>query len=275
MAAMSDVLMAGVTDPGVKRENNEDAYLTVPEIGLAVLADGMGGHLAGEVASGIAVDIIRRNLIGALAEDGEDADAAHADGASREARSIKSAIELANSAIHEASTTRAECAGMGATVVATVLYDDKICIAHVGDSRAYRLRDAKLEQVTEDHSMIQELVRRGFLTAEEARTSVNKNVVTRALGVEAHVQVEVHEHDVIDGDIYLLCSDGLSDVLPQQAIEQILTERQTDFYDALHAMVERVNAAGGPDNVSIILVRAGAKFARSKQAVQHLQQLFN
>lgn len=264
--------MAGVTDPGVKRENNEDAYLIVPEIGLAVLADGMGGHLAGEVASGIAVDIIRRNLIGAFA-DGDAGD--DGDNLSLEARSIKSAVELANSAIHEASTTRVECTGMGATVVAALLHDNKICIAHVGDSRVYRLRNTKLEQVTEDHSMIQELVRRGFLTAEEARTSINKNVVTRALGVEAHVQVDVHEHEVVEGDIYLLCSDGLSDVLPDQTIEEILMERQADFYDALNAMVERVNAEGGPDNVSIILVRTSANFARSKQAVQHLQQLFN
>ncbi len=262
--------MIGVSDPGVRRDNNEDAYLLVPEIGLAVLADGMGGHLAGEVASGIAVDIIRRNLIGAFARANDEGDRN-----ALERRALKDAIELANSAIYETSMTRPECAGMGATVVATVLYEDKICVAHVGDSRLYRLRDDHLEQITQDHSMVQELVRRGFVTAEEARQSVNKNVVTRALGVDALVEVDIGEYDVAPQDLYLLCSDGLSDVLSDDAILQVLQANRGDWEQALQELVTQVNALGGPDNVSAILVHAASPFARSAQAVQQLEQLIN
>lgn len=265
---MSSLTMVGITDPGVRRENNEDAYITVPELGLAVLADGMGGHLAGEVASGIAVDIVRRNLLDALASAPKDSDTDA--GMSLEAQSIKAAIELANNAIHEASTTRPECAGMGATIVAAVFHGNKICIAHVGDSRLYRLRDGVFEQVTEDHSMIQELLRRGFITPEEARTSTNKNVVTRALGVDVDVQVEVSEQAVAADDLYLLCSDGLSDVLSDDAIRDALLAQRDDLDAVLRHLVQEVNARGGPDNVSIILVRADARFARNKKAIKKL-----
>ena len=269
---MSGLIMAGISDPGVQRENNEDAFVTVPEIGLAVLADGMGGHLAGEVASGIAVDIVTRNLLGTLAAVQKNTPEAQAP--SLEAQSIKTAIELANSAIHEASSERPECAGMGATLVAAVFHDNKICVAHVGDSRLYRLRDGTLEQITEDHSMIQELLRRGFITPEEARTSTNKNVVTRALGIDANVQVEISEHPVAAGDLYLLCSDGLSDVLTDEAIAAALTQYSGNLDEALHRLVSEVNAQGGPDNVSIILVQTQARFARNKKAIEKLQEAY-
>lgn len=267
---MTALKMAGLTDPGMRRENNEDAYLTVPEIGLAVLADGMGGHLAGEVASGIAVDVIRRNLIAAFA-NGETA----GDARSLEAESIRAAIERANQAINETSAARPDCAGMGATVVAAVFHDDRVCVAHVGDSRLYRLRDDRLEQVTEDHSMIQELLRRGFITPEEARISTNKNVVTRALGVDSAVKVDVAEQPVSEGDVYLLCSDGLSDVLATEAMQEILVRHGDDLDAALSELVAQANAGGGPDNVSAILVRTGARFARNRKVVKRLQDAVN
>lgn len=267
---MTALKMAGLTDPGMRRDNNEDAYLTVPEIGLAVLADGMGGHLAGEVASGIAVDVIRRNLIAAFA-----AGAAASEELSLEAESIKSAIELANQAINETSAARPECAGMGATVVAAVFHEDRICVAHVGDSRLYRLRAGQLEQVTEDHSMIQELLKRGFITPEEARVSTNKNVVTRALGVDVAVQVDVAEQPVNEGDVYLLCSDGLSDVLTTDSMQAILLAHGDDLDTALTELIAQANAGGGPDNVSAILVRTGARFARNKKIVKKLQDAVN
>lgn len=267
---MTALKMAGLTDPGMRRENNEDAYLTVPEIGLAVLADGMGGHLAGEVASGMAVDVIRRNLIAAFANG-----AVASDALSLEAESIKNAIELANQAINETSAARPECTGMGATVVAAIFHDDLICVAHVGDSRLYRLRAGLLEQVTEDHSMIQELLKRGFITPEEARVSTAKNVVTRALGVDVAVQVDVAEQVVSDGDVYLLCSDGLSDVLPPEAIQAILLQHGEDLDTALTELIAQANAAGGPDNISAILVRTGAHFARNKKIVKKLQDAVN
>lgn len=266
--------MAGMTDPGRVRDNNEDAFVTVPELGLAVLADGMGGHLAGEVASGIAVDIIRRNLIGAFADAPKD----YLDpvtGVSLETVSLKEAVELANSAIYEAAHHRPECAGMGSTVVVAFFHANKVSIAHVGDSRLYRLRNGELAQITEDHSMIQELVRRGFMTPEEARHSANKNVVTRALGAESGVQVDVSEDTFKDGDVYLLCSDGLTDVLTDAQIAAILARFGDDLDTAVAHLIASANTGGGPDNISAILIRTGSRFSRNKKAVKQLQRLNN
>lgn len=266
--------MTGLTDPGKMRSNNEDNYSLVPEIGLAVLADGMGGHLAGEVASGIAVDIVARKLTEVFAElpakkkqMGDDY--------SPEAASVLQAIELANSAIFEASTTRPECAGMGSTIVVAVFYTNKICIAHVGDSRLYRYRDGTLEQMTEDHSMMQELLRRGLISAEEARVSPNKNVVTRALGIEAGVKPDMREQTLREGDVYLLCSDGLTDVLLDNEIAEFLGQYGQDLEGAVERLVQEANARGGPDNVSIVLVRTGKRFSRNKKAIQQLRNLQN
>ncbi len=272
--------MAGLTDPGKMRSNNEDSYAIVPEIGLAVVADGMGGHLAGEVASGIAVDLVKRNLTEAFAalpaakkwpgqenQDGESA--------SSEATSVRDAIRMANSAIFEASTTRPECAGMGSTIVVAVFHTNKICVAHVGDSRVYRFRDDKLEQITEDHSMIQELLRRGLITPEEARVSNHKNIVTRALGVNAEVQPDISEQTLKEDDIYLLCSDGLTDVLSDAEIQQLLIEYRQNLDEAIQHLIAEANAKGGPDNVSAVLVRTGKRFVRSKKAIKQLQHLQN
>lgn len=266
--------MAGLTDPGRMRSNNEDSYSLVPEIGLAVLADGMGGHLAGEVASGIAVDIVARKLTDVFAELPAKKKQP-TDGNSVEAASVVDAIKLANSAIFEASTTRPECAGMGSTIVVAVFYTNKVCIAHVGDSRIYRYRDGTLEQVTEDHSMMQELLRRGLISAEEARISPNKNVVTRALGVDAGVQPDVSEQTLRAGDLYLLCSDGLTDVLLDADIAQFLGQYGQDLEAAAERLVQEANARGGPDNVSVILVRTGKRFSRNKKAIQELRNLQN
>lgn len=264
---MKGLRMAGITDPGKRRSNNEDAIATVPALGLAILADGMGGHLAGEVASGIAVDIVKRGLINELDDSKRRA---RQNGLSPEAAALKDSIELANRAIHEASSQHTEYAGMGSTIAVVLFHGNKVCIAHVGDSRVYRLRDGKLVQVTEDHSMIQELLRRGFITPEEAKLSTNKNMVTRALGVESNVEVELAEETVREGDIYLLCSDGLSDVLEDAVVEQILLRFDTEFENALEYMVTEVNAKGGPDNVSAVLVRAQRNFKRDREAVKEL-----
>lgn len=259
---MKDIEIAGVTDTGVSRENNEDAFAVVPEIGLVVLADGMGGHLAGEVASSIAVDAIRRALIDGLA--GVSANVCEAKtGISFEAASLEEAISLANTAINDASMRRPECAGMGSTLVAALVHANKIAIAHVGDSRLYRFRAGVLTQMTEDHSMIQELVRRGFISREDARTSASKNVLTRALGVEPHVQIDVAEHATEAGDLYLLCSDGLTDVLSDDEIRGILTQYGDHMHTALDVMIEEANRKGGPDNITAILLRTGELFKRN------------
>ncbi|MGB5256743.1 MAG: protein phosphatase 2C domain-containing protein, partial [Woeseiaceae bacterium] len=208
---------AEITDTGRVREHNEDAIGSVPEIGLMVLADGMGGYNAGEVASGIAVQIVTDlAAVGANREERDDIDP-HS-GMMRQSIVLRDAVYRANKIIYQTAQSQTHCEGMGTTIVACMYYDDRVSIAHVGDSRAYRLRDGQLEQITMDHSLLQELVDRGFYSEEEAQRSTNRNYVTRALGVEPVVEVEVHEHDVLPGDIYLLCSDGLPDMVEDDDI---------------------------------------------------------
>lgn len=258
---MSTLEIAALTHPGQVRANNEDSIATVPELGVVVLADGMGGHQAGEVASGLAVDLISRHMDHALKLDGQTA----ATDYSHEAHSIVEAIRLANSAIFEASQQRPECAGMGSTVVAAAFYGDKVAIAHVGDSRLYRLRDNELEQITLDHSVVQELLSRGLITPEEAHTAYNKNLVTKALGVDANVEPDINEIKAEAGDIYLLCSDGLNDVLTDTQIRDMLVQDNSSLDALAQRMVDEVNSRGAPDNVSIILIRTNGQFQRGSQ----------
>jgi serine/threonine protein phosphatase PrpC len=250
---MSNLEIAALTDTGKSRDNNEDSIATKPELGLVVLADGMGGHRAGEVASGLAVEIISRHVEDKLTHNKGEASS---DDYSYEADLIKQAVELANETVHETAQARVECAGMGSTVVAAIFNDNKIAVAHVGDSRLYRLRDKKLTQITEDHSVVQELLSRGLITPEEAQTAFNKNLVTRALGIEATVQVDVVEVETADGDVYLICSDGLSDVLADEEIEKHLLNGGSDLNVIVMNMINDVNSKGGPDNISIILVKS-------------------
>lgn len=260
--------MAGRTDPGRVRSNNEDSYTTVPELGLALLADGMGGHLAGEVASAMAVETITNALVEMFASKPPIDDASTG---AHETHALAEAIRRANAAIHAAARARPECAGMGCTLVVGLFFDNRVCIAHVGDSRLYRFRGGQLEPLTEDHSLIQELVRRGFVSADEARASYNKNVVTRALGVDPDVQVDLREERLKDGDLYLLCSDGLTDVLTDVEIEAALRTRSDDLDGTLEHLVAAANDRGGPDNVSVVLVRTGKRIPRNKKAIQQLR----
>jgi PPM family protein phosphatase len=259
---MNSLRMAGKTDPGMVREHNEDCFLIVPESGIAILADGMGGHLAGEVASAMAIDRVTHYLLNAFSRT-RTAKSRTLRGASFESAVIAEAIKTANAAIHEASLNRPEQAGMGTTIVAVAFHDNLLTVAHVGDSRLYRYRHGVLSQVTEDHSMVQELLRRGLMTAEEARTSMNRNLVTRALGIDPLVEVDVREQPFEDGDIYLLCSDGLNDVLLDEEIAAILAQHPDKLESAAQQMIVDVNARGGPDNVSIVLVRTNGRFTRA------------
>lgn len=244
---MAHVVMTGLSDRGRMREGNEDAIGTRPELGVAVLADGMGGHRAGEVASRMAVDIVTRHLAETLSAG---------NGAAGEAEPVVSeAIRLANGAIYNAAQARPECQGMGSTIVVVLFSAQTLCVGHVGDSRLYRLHEGRLEQLTQDHSVIQELVNRGLFTPEEARQSVAKNLVTRALGVEPGIVPDISERRLDVGDIYLLCSDGLNDVLGDGEIAEILDQHRDDLDAAAGRMVERANERGGPDNISVILVR--------------------
>jgi serine/threonine protein phosphatase PrpC len=252
--------MVGLTDTGMVREHNEDCFLIVPESGVAILADGMGGHLAGEVASAMAVDQVIHHLLQAFAQARKDKRSP--DGRSLESGALVEAIKTANTAIHSASLARPEQAGMGTTIVAVTFHGSRLTVAHVGDSRLYRYRHGVLAQMTEDHSMVQELLRRGLITPEEARTSANRNLVTRALGVDPAVEVDVNEQTFEDGDIYLLCSDGLNDVLTDEEIAASLADSGGDLTAAAKQMIAEVNARGGPDNVSIVLIRTDGSFTR-------------
>ena len=264
-----ELIIAGGSDPGMLRQNNEDRISTTPQAGLAVVADGMGGHQAGEVASGMAVDVVTRHIIDVLAREGNGRKRKSGT-PSVELRAIDEAISLANTAIFELSQSSPTCAGMGTTIVVTLFHGDKVCIGHVGDSRLYRLRDDKLELLTEDHSLVQELVARGLITPEEARNSVNKNLVTRALGIEPAVESQVMEQQLKDQDLYLLCSDGLNDVLSDEETSQILREYGADLTGATDRLIKEVNARGGPDNVSVVLVRTGKRFRRDAAAIKRL-----
>jgi serine/threonine protein phosphatase PrpC len=262
---MNGLLMTGLTDPGRLREQNEDSIACVPPAGLAVVADGMGGHKAGEVASKLAVDIITRHIIGVLSGAGTNSDS------QLESKMVSDAIQLANRSIFELAQQQPDYAGMGSTVVVVVFHGDKLCVGHVGDSRLYRFHHGILEQITQDHSVVQELVNRGLATAEEARVAVNKNLVTRALGVDAAVTPDISEEIVSDEDIFLLCSDGLNDVLADGDIELMLTEHQRHLDTAAKQMVDIANERGGPDNISVILVRANCGFKRNLTELQKLR----
>jgi protein phosphatase len=263
----------GASDTGQVREHNEDTIGTDGDIGLVVLADGMGGYKAGEVASGIAV----RTVLTLIKEGVDREDLAQRDEASGLSRSgilLRDAIQRANKVIYQTAKTQANCEGMGTTVVAGLFFDDKLTIAHVGDSRMYRFRDGKLEQVTHDHSLLQELVARGFYTPEEAQRASSKNYVTRALGVEPAVEVEISEVAACKDDLYLLCSDGLSDMVEDDDIQLTINTFGANLETLAKQLVLLSNDNGGRDNVSVVLVRVLDAFPAQRGVVDRLRRLF-
>jgi len=252
-----------ITDTGRVREHNEDAIGSVPEIGLMVLADGMGGYNAGEVASGIAVQIVTElATVGANREERDDIDP-HS-GLMRQSIVLRDAVYRANKIIYQTAQSQTHCEGMGTTIVACMFYDDRVSIAHVGDSRAYRLRGGEIEQITLDHSLLQELVDRGFYSEEEAQRSTNRNYVTRALGVESVVEVEVHEHDVLPDDVYLLCSDGLPDMVEDDDIHLTISTFNASLEVVGQQLVDLANDHGGRDNISVMLAQIKEPFPAKK-----------
>src|ERR1043166_2537129 len=261
MANLKNVLeFATATDPGRVRSHNEDSVGSDPEIGLAVLADGMGGDNAGEGASGIAVAVITTELKRILAS----AEPYQADPGTGEAVGVKLLREnatKANTSIFEAAKSQPQYAGMGTTLVVTLFYDNRMCVAHIGDSRLYRLRGEVFEQVTRDHSLLQEQIDSGMITKEAAKLSQNKNLVTRALGIDPEVEAEIHVYETKPGDIYLLCSDGLSDMVEDEEIHLSLSALQANLQLAADQLVQQANDNGGRDNVSVILVRVKGDFS--------------
>ncbi|MCR4302479.1 MAG: Stp1/IreP family PP2C-type Ser/Thr phosphatase [Sulfuricaulis sp.] len=263
---MSELLIFGLTDAGRMRDQNEDQIAMAPEAGLAIVADGMGGHRAGEVASRLAVETIRRHIVDTLT------DTMATNNGDIEVSAVRDAIQQANKAIYDHAHANPDYAGMGSTIVVALFYGEKLCVGHVGDSRLYRYRDTILEQITQDHSVVQELISRGLVTAEEARLSISKNLVTRALGIDPTVEADINKHDVYDDDVYLLCSDGINDVLADGDIEMMLTEHGRNIETAVKAMVNTTNDRGGPDNISAVLVRVRGGFERNPEALQKLRE---
>lgn len=242
------------THPGKVRPHNEDFVGEDPEMGIIVVADGMGGHLAGEVASQLAVETVMQSLRQSLANPDRPPHESHLEPLDR-SLAVRRAIIDANHAIQQAARDNVGHTGMGTTLVMALFNHPRVVLAHVGDSRVYRYRENHLEQLTTDHTLIQEMVDRGFYSQQEAQTSVNRNLVTRALGIDSTVAVDIREELVLPGDIYLLCSDGLNDMLDDALIEDILRRHTTDLEQAVDVLVQQANDRGGRDNISVALAK--------------------
>lgn len=238
-------------DTGRARSNNEDAVALDEPAGLAVLADGMGGYNAGEVASDLAIRAVCTDL-GRWLKAQRQADAAAL------GQAMGDAARAANHSVLQAAAANPAYEGMGTTLVMAVFHAERLFVGHIGDSRAYRWRQGSLQRLTRDHSLLQEQLDAGLITEAEAAVSMNRNLVTRALGVEPDVLLEVHDHDLQDNDLLLMCSDGLSDMLDDAAIAAQLRAHDR-LGEAGGALVEAANAAGGRDNISLVLVRVRAK----------------
>jgi serine/threonine protein phosphatase PrpC len=229
---------AAVTDPGRRRRRNEDAYVLDPP--LFAVADGMGGAQAGEIASQIAAAALRD----ASGQPGEDA--------------VATLIREANRRVYEAAATDEARSGMGTTVTAALVEDGSVRIGHVGDSRAYRIRAGRLEQLTDDHSLVAELVRSGRLSQEEADVHPQRSVITRVLGTDPDVDVDTFSVEAIPGDVFMLCSDGLTSMVDDAAILEIVERHRASLEQAARALVDAANRGGGEDNITVLLFEIGA-----------------
>ena len=257
LSAVLDIVAK--TDPGIVRSHNEDAVRVHAATGLVVLADGMGGYNAGEVASGMATALLGTELVKSLTT--KLPHSIEADGSSWARRALTAEVGRANTAIYQTAQSQPQYAGMGTTLVAGVFYDNTLTVAHIGDSRLYRLRDGDFQQITRDHSLLQEQIDSGMITKEQARHSQNRNLVTRALGVDPEVATEVHDHAVLPGDIYLLCSDGLNDMVEDEDIGMTLGMLSANLDLCATQLIQMANDNGGRDNVSVIVVKVKADFS--------------
>ena len=240
---------AALTDSGRVRANNEDAIAFDPTLGLTILADGMGGYNGGEVASGMSIALLQASFGRWLAHSGASAHPR----AMR--RAMQAGVDEANQAILEAGVANVQLQGMGTTLVVSVFGPNRAIVGHIGDSRCYRLRDSQLHLLTRDHSLLQEQLDAGVITPEQAAQSPHRNLVTRALGIERHVELEMHEHDALPGDLFLLCSDGLSEMISDAQIFTLLSQDR-DLVEKAALLVATANDNGGRDNISVVLARA-------------------
>ncbi len=268
MNVSSEIKVVRLTDVGMLRDHNEDAVASDMSIGLMVLADGMGGYKAGEVASEIAVLMIAAEVtesmqnmprIPMIAPD-----------LLPESNMLLDAVAKTNATIYQISQNQPQCAGMGTTLVASIFVENKLVVGHIGDSRMYRLRGETLLQLTEDHSLVQEQINAGLISEEQAQYSSNKNLVTRALGIDPEAELELQEFDVEVGDLYLQCSDGLSDLVTDMEITEILLEANGNISHAASRLVQTANEKGGTDNISVVLAKIKKEFTVKKGWVKNL-----
>ena len=266
--------IAGRSNTGLVRTNNEDKIGEDQEIGVVVLADGMGGYKSGEVASEVAVTTIIDELREEIPklQPGEIDDQT---GYTNESLAARRSVVKANEAIFSMSTSDAQYRGMGTTLVMAVFYDNQVTIAHVGDSRMYRFRDGNLQQITVDHTLLQELVDRGFYTQEEANSSLNKNLVTRALGIEGSIAVDIKEDLAMPEDIYLLCSDGLTDMVDDQVIHETVLKYKDNLDMLADKLISIANDNGGRDNVSVLLAKPNKEFPSKNNWKNKFGKIFN
>jgi protein phosphatase len=247
--------VAGLSHVGMKRNHNEDNYLILPEVHLFCVADGMGGHSSGEIASKIAVD----ELAEFFRASGKDQELTWPykmeKGRNYDENRLATGIKLANVRIFEKAAHEARYRGMGTTIASVHFAEDAAYVGHVGDSRVYRFREGKLAQVTEDHSLLNDYLKARKLTPEEIEAFPHKNVIVRALGMKDTVVVDVSRLEPADGDIFLVCSDGLSGMVTDPDMEKVLVEKGEDLDAAVHELIERANQNGGNDNVTCILAR--------------------
>lgn len=241
------------TDPGMVRSHNEDAVFIDPGLGIAILADGMGGYNAGEVASGIATTLLATNFAQKIPQYVADAGGFSAFSSAGEF--LAQEVSQANMAVYNTSQNQPQYAGMATTLVVAWFYDNRMLVGHLGDSRLYRLRGNVFEQLTKDHSLLQEQLDSGMITLEEAQHSQNKNLVTRGLGVDPEVETEIHDYEVLVDDVFLICSDGLSDMVSDAEIASLLRDPDGDLSMVADNLVQTANEHGGRDNISVILVK--------------------
>ncbi len=246
---------AGLTHKGMKRGHNEDSFLLVPEANLFIVADGMGGHSSGEVASKIAVNEIAEFF--RTTERDEEATWPHRmdRSMSYDENRMLMAVRLANSRIFETAAGDAKYKGMGTTVVATSFKNGTAYMGHVGDSRVYRLRDSEMEQITEDHSLLNDYLKANKLSEEEIEAFPHKNVIVRALGMKESVEVDILWEKPQAGDVYVMCSDGLTGMVSDARIKEIVLSNMDDLDAANKQLIDEANAAGGTDNITVVISR--------------------
>jgi protein phosphatase len=244
------VSFSAKSDLGLKRKINEDSFLADEGMGLFMVLDGIGGHLAGEVASKLGLNAIKENVMRSLTDKRFPVN----QNTSREVKILNESLVLANKVIYETANSQPEYSGMGTTVASLLLGVENIAIAHVGDSRIYLIRENSIEQLTEDHSFVVEQIKRGVITSEEAEKSGMKNIITRALGAEELLTPTLDEIIPFDNDIFLICSDGLTDLVTDDELLEIILRNRHVLDHAIQNLIDKANEKGGKDNITAILI---------------------